>query len=135
MRDFFKIIVFFGVVVFMFNGCKATKPSLPDRPGKTVHVTTEEELQQAVLHAGGRGAIFIWNQGRNIVVERNVFVGCDCSISFGNPSEPTNYEPGTLHNYDGIIRNNFIIADTGQGTGIEVIWMAISSIPPLEICT
>jgi len=73
-------------------------------------------------NGGGRGAIFIWNQSRNIVVERNVFVGCDRSISFGNPSEPTNYEPGTLHNYDGIIRNNFIVADTGQGTGIEVIW-------------
>ena len=71
---------------------------------------------------GGRGAIFIWNQSRNIVVERNVIVGCDRSISFGNPSEPTLYEPGTLHNYDGIIRNNFIVPDAQRGTGIEVVW-------------
>ena len=292
MKDFFKTIIFFVVVVFMLHGCKANKPSLRDRPGKTVRVTTVEELQQAILDAGpnetiliadgiyhlkrsllienkahftlrgasadaakvvlqgggweggdpadvlvirssddiaiadltiaearsygikveaiayephpsnihilrchflnigtraikgtgpkdrmplvggsvsfcrfentkvpdrswlfngdyisaidmmylkdwvfsdnvfknirganggGRGAIFIWNQSRNIVVERNVFVGCDRSISFGNPSEPTNYEPGTLHNYDGIIRNNFIVVDT-KGMGIEVVW-------------
>jgi len=71
---------------------------------------------------GGRGAIFIWNQSRNNVVECNVFIGCDRSISFGNPSEPTLYEPGTLHNYDGIIRNNFIVSKTRRSTGIEVIW-------------
>lgn len=73
-------------------------------------------------HGGGRGAIFIWNQSRNILVERNVFIGCDRSISFGNPSEPTYYEPGTLHNYDGIIRNNFIVAGNMRGKGIEVVW-------------
>ncbi|OFY11712.1 MAG: hypothetical protein A2X05_15785 [Bacteroidetes bacterium GWE2_41_25] len=73
-------------------------------------------------NGGGRGAIFVWNQCRNIVVERNIFVGCDRSIAFGNPSEPTYYEPGTLHNYDGIIRNNFIVAGDRQGKGIEVVW-------------
>ena len=44
MRDFFKIIIFFGVVVFMLNGCKTTKPSLPDRPGKIVRVSTAAEV-------------------------------------------------------------------------------------------
>jgi hypothetical protein len=73
-------------------------------------------------YGGGRGAIFIWNQSRNIVVERNIFLGCDRSIAFGNPSEPTNYEPGTLHNYDGIIRNNFITAGYKGGKGIEIVW-------------
>ncbi len=73
-------------------------------------------------NGGGRGAIFIWNQSRNIVVERNKFIGCDRSIAFGNPSEPTHYEPGTLHNYDGIIRNNFIVAGDRRGKGIEVTW-------------
>jgi len=73
-------------------------------------------------NGGGRGAIFIWNQSRNIVVERNLFLGCDRSIAFGNPSEPTYYEPGTLHNYDGIIRNNFIVAGANPGKGIEVVW-------------
>jgi hypothetical protein len=74
------------------------------------------------VHGGGRGAVFIWNQSRNVVVERNVFVGCDRSIAFGNPSEPTHYEQGTLHNYDGIIRNNFIVAGSSRGKGIEIVW-------------
>jgi pectate lyase len=73
-------------------------------------------------NGGGRGAIFIWNQSRNIVVERNIFVGCDRSIAFGNPSEPTNYQPGTLHVYNGIICNNFITTDIVGGKGIEVVW-------------
>ncbi len=73
-------------------------------------------------NGGGRGAVFIWNQSRNIIVERNIFTGCDRSIAFGNPSEPTYYEPGTLHNYDGIIRNNFIVPGTIHGKGIEIVW-------------
>ena len=79
-------------------------------------------------NGGGRGAIFIWNQSRNIVVERNIFIGCDRSIAFGNPSEPTYYEPGTLHNYNGIIRNNFIVAGHNQGKGIELVWADNTSI-------
>ncbi len=75
---------------------------------------------------GGRGAIFIWNQSRNITVERNVFTGCDRSIAFGNPSKPTGYEPGTLHIYGGMIRNNFIVVGSGPKTagakGIEIVW-------------
>ena len=72
---------------------------------------------------GARGAIFIWNQSRKINVERNLFVGCDRSIAFGNPSKPTWYEPGTLHVYDGVIRNNFVVMGPGtKGTGIEIVW-------------
>jgi len=72
-------------------------------------------------NGGGRGAIFVWNQSRNVVVERNHFMDCDRSIAFGNPSEPTNYVPGTLHNYDGIIRDNTIVA--GVDKGIELVWL------------
>ncbi len=72
-------------------------------------------------NGGGRGAIFIWNQSRSVVVERNLFVDCDRSIAFGNPSEPTNYVQGTVHNYDGIIRNNAIVA--GADKGIELVWL------------
>ncbi|MBT3268401.1 hypothetical protein HN371_14695 [Candidatus Poribacteria bacterium] len=72
-------------------------------------------------NGGGRGAIFIWNQSRRVIVERNRFVGCDRSIAFGNPSEPTNYEDGALHNYDGIIRNNVIVV--GADKGIELVWL------------
>ncbi|HEU0138476.1 MAG TPA: hypothetical protein VFQ79_02145 [Bryobacteraceae bacterium] len=75
---------------------------------------------------GARGAIFIWNQSRNITVERNMFIGCDRSIAFGNPSKPTGYEPGTLHVYDGWVRNNFIVMDSipkgGGSKGIEIVW-------------
>jgi hypothetical protein len=74
---------------------------------------------------GARGAVFIWNQSRNITVERNVFIGCDRAIAFGNPSEPTGYQPGTLHVYDGVIRNNFILVGTSAKAatkGIEIVW-------------
>jgi hypothetical protein len=72
-------------------------------------------------NGGGRGAIFVWNQSRNVLVERNLFMNCDRSIAFGNPSEPTNYVQGTLHNYDGIIRNNAIVG--GADKGIELVWL------------
>ncbi len=76
---------------------------------------------------GARGAIFIWNQSRNITVERNLFIGCDRSIAFGNPSEPTGYQSGTLHVYDGMIRNNFIVVGTTthhtNTKGIELVWI------------
>ncbi|MBI5008855.1 MAG: hypothetical protein HZB98_04245 [Bacteroidia bacterium] len=86
-------------------------------------------------NGGGRGAIFIWNQSRNILVERNVFVGCDRSIAFGNPSEPTNYEPGTLHNYDGTIRNNFITGGVSDGKGIEIVWADNIKVYNNSICS
>ncbi len=72
-------------------------------------------------NGGGRGAIFVWNQSRGVVVERNHFVGCDRAIAFGNPSEPTNYVDGTLHDYDGAIRNNVIVV--GADKGIELVWV------------
>ena len=73
-------------------------------------------------NGGARGAIFIWVRSRNVLVERNVFIGCDRSIAFGNPHNPEYSESGMLHDYGGIIRNNFIVADTERGTGIEVAW-------------
>ena len=72
-------------------------------------------------NGGARGAIFIWHKSRNVLVERNVIIGCDCGIAFGNPHNPES-ESGMLHDYDGIIRNNFIVADTEYYTGIEVAW-------------
>ena len=41
-------------------------------------------------NGGGRGAIFVWYQSRNIVVERNHFMNCDRSIAFGNPYPRSN---------------------------------------------
>ncbi|HYF51878.1 MAG TPA: PKD domain-containing protein [Planctomycetota bacterium] len=63
-------------------------------------------------NGGGRGAIFVWVDSRNVTVERNAFIGCDRSIAFGNPS-------GTPpHMTNGLIRNNFI--RKGADTAIEV---------------
>ena len=59
-------------------------------------------------------------------MERNLFIGCDRAIAFGNPSRPTGYQPGTLHVYDGVIRNNFIVVgaspETAATKGIEIVW-------------
>jgi hypothetical protein len=62
---------------------------------------------------GGRGAIFVWVNSENVVSERNVFVNCDRSICYGNPSG------APLHMTNGIIRNNFVVA--GRRQGIEII--------------
>ncbi len=70
-------------------------------------------------NGGGRGAVFVWVDSRNVVTERNVFFGCDRSICYGNPSD-SNQDPRSYHNTGGIIRNNFIVA--GVDKGIEVCW-------------
>jgi len=61
----------------------------------------------------GRAAVFLWNGNVNMVTERNTFIGCDKSISYGNLSGATASVTG------GIIRNNFIIP--GTACGIELI--------------
>jgi hypothetical protein len=63
-------------------------------------------------HGGGRGAIFVWVNSENVVVERNLIVNCDRGICFGNPSG----DP--LHMTRGMVRNNFIVAGLGQAIEI-----------------
>jgi Right handed beta helix region len=58
------------------------------------------------MHGEGRAAIFLWNGSKHATIERNLFIGCDRSISFGNPIS-TNLDMD-----GGIIRNNFIVAGT-----------------------
>ena len=59
-------------------------------------------------NGGGRGAIFVWINSREVVAERNLIVNCDRGICFGNPSgEPP-------HMTGGIARNNFIVAGARQ---------------------
>ncbi|MFB3880847.1 MAG: hypothetical protein ACE149_06265 [Armatimonadota bacterium] len=71
-------------------------------------------------NGGGRGAIFVWVESRDVVAERNVFVNCDRSIAYGNPSAST--ERGAQpHMTGGIIRNNFVVS--GADTGIELSWV------------
>jgi len=70
-------------------------------------------------NGGGRGAIFVWVESENVITERNVFVICDRSICYGNPSGSSEHA-ARPHNTGGIIRNNFIVA--GVDTGIEICW-------------
>ena len=55
----------------------------------------------------GRGAIFLWHEIEDCVVERNIIVDCDKGISLGNSYLPR--ERGLkLHARRCIVRNNFI---------------------------
>ncbi len=67
---------------------------------------------------GGRAAIFIWVDSKNIVVENNLIIGCDRGIAFGNPSSSTN--GASVHVTNAVCRNNFIVA--GPDAGIEIAW-------------
>jgi len=69
---------------------------------------------------GGRAAIFVWVESQNVVSERNVIIGCDRSIAYGNPST-SSVGPTQPHMTNGVIRNNFIVNDIGQG--IELCWV------------
>ncbi|MEO7426455.1 MAG: hypothetical protein ABI036_14800 [Fibrobacteria bacterium] len=64
------------------------------------------------MNGGARAALFLWNGCKNTTIERNVFIGCDRSVAFGNPSS------ANLDMDGGVIRNNFIVA--GKDISIEV---------------
>jgi hypothetical protein len=53
----------------------------------------------------GRGAIFIWHDSRNCVIERNIIIDCDVGLQLGNPHRDSET---TYHCIDCIARNNFI---------------------------
>lgn len=61
----------------------------------------------------GRGAIFTWVASEGVISERNIFVNCDRSICYGNPSGPP------LHMTGGIVRNNVIV--NGRFAAVEMI--------------
>jgi parallel beta-helix repeat protein len=52
----------------------------------------------------GRGAIYISENGRGALIERNVFVDCDIAIAIGNPT--LGYSPSQAIGC--IVRNNFV---------------------------
>jgi len=52
-----------------------------------------------------RGAIFIWHDARDCIVERNIIIDCDVGIALGN----SHRGPGTkIHCIGFIVRNNFV---------------------------
>jgi hypothetical protein len=69
----------------------------------------------------GRGAIFIWVRSRNVVIERNLILGCDRGISLGNPSGSTNFRAGEPHVTNAVVRNNVLMP--GPDAAIELWWV------------
>ena len=62
----------------------------------------------------GDAGIFVWNQSVNCLTERNVVIGCNKGIAYGNP-----YNGGTAyHMTGGTVRNNFVYAKTSAGADI-----------------
>ena len=53
----------------------------------------------------GRGGIFLWQDSRDCVIERNVIVDCDAGICLGNPQRS---EPDQVHCSGFTVRNNFL---------------------------
>ncbi len=59
-----------------------------------------------------RGAIFLWHDSRDCVVERNIIVDCDSGICLGNSHRP----PGTaIHCTGCVVRNNFVTRPPENG--------------------
>jgi len=53
----------------------------------------------------GRGAIFLWFDAQNCLVERNIIIDCDVGLHLGNPHRADGVE---YHCVGLIARNNFI---------------------------
>ena len=53
----------------------------------------------------GRGAIFIWHDSRDFLIERNIIIDCDVGLQLGNPYRDSET---TYHCVRCIARNNFI---------------------------
>jgi hypothetical protein len=53
-------------------------------------------------NGGARGAIFLWVDSKDVLIENNLFINCDRGIALGNPS-------GTQDMDGAIVRNNVII--------------------------
>jgi hypothetical protein len=53
----------------------------------------------------GRGAVFIWHDSQDCVIERNIIIDCDVGLQLGNPHRPSDIQ---YHCLRCIARNNFI---------------------------
>jgi len=64
-----------------------------------------------------RGAIFVWHDSRDCIIERNIVIDCDAGVCLGNPHRPDDV---TVHCTGCIVRNNFVTA-APQG-GITMVY-------------
>jgi len=53
----------------------------------------------------GRGAVFIWHDSQDCVIERNIIIDCDVGLQLGNPHRPGDIQ---YHCLRCTARNNFI---------------------------
>ena len=53
----------------------------------------------------GRGAVFLWQESEDCVVERNVIIDCDAGICLGNAYKPNDVP---VHCRRCVVRNNFV---------------------------
>lgn len=59
-----------------------------------------------------RGAIFIWHDSKDCIIERNIIIDCDTGIALGNSHKA---EETDLHCFNFIVRNNFITRTPENG--------------------
>jgi hypothetical protein len=59
-----------------------------------------------------RGAVFLWLESADCVVERNVIIDCDSGVCLGNGSKPDDVE---AHARRCVVRNNFVTRCPEQG--------------------
>lgn len=72
------------------------------------------------MTGGARAAVFLWNGCKNVTVDRNVFMGCDRSVSLGNPNDANTSMDG------GVVKNNYIVA--GVDISLEMCYAINSQI-------
>ncbi|MBN1126734.1 MAG: right-handed parallel beta-helix repeat-containing protein [Sedimentisphaerales bacterium] len=65
----------------------------------------------------GRGAIFIWHDSRDCIIERNIIIDCDAGVCLGNPHRSEDIK---IHCTNCIVRNNFITR--GPQAGIVAVY-------------
>jgi lysophospholipase L1-like esterase len=65
----------------------------------------------------GRGAVFVWHDSRDCVIERNVIIDCDAGVCLGNPHRPEDIRD---HCTNCTVRNNFITR--GPQAGIVTVY-------------
>jgi hypothetical protein len=54
---------------------------------------------------GARGAVFLWHETEDCVIERNIIIDCDVGIALGNSHKPPEVP---VHATRCVVRNNFV---------------------------